>query len=199
MDLLHGPDIEGGRFKNLDYSKKTIKAKTIVDTTFTRCVFAEAVFQECLFHNCVFEKCDLSMLQVKNSQFTGVQFDSCKMMGINWTEAAWQKGGLLRPISFHDCTLNYASFFGLKLKDLKLTHCVAREVDFGEADLTGGVFAETDFAGSIFMHTNLTEADFTSAANYRISPSDNVLKKTKFSLPEAISLLYALDIILVEH
>jgi fluoroquinolone resistance protein len=56
----------------------------------------------------------------------------------------------------------------------------------------------TDFSNSRFQHTNLTEADFTGATNYAIAASLNTLKKTKFSLPEAMSLLYSLDIILTE-
>jgi hypothetical protein len=44
----------------------------------------------------------------------------------------------------------------------------------------------------------LTQADFTGATNYAIAASLNTLKKTKFSLPEAMSLLYSLDIILTE-
>ena len=49
------------------------------------------------------------------------------------------------------------------------------------------------------MHANLTEADFTGAKNYAIAPGMNTLKKTKFSLPEAMSLLYNLDIKLTEY
>jgi uncharacterized protein YjbI with pentapeptide repeats len=137
-------------------------------------------------------------VHVKSSQFSSVQFEGCKVIGINWTEASWQKGGFFRLIDFHDCTLNYSSFFGLKLKGIKITQSTAREVDFGETDLTAGVFDHTDFSGSIFMHTDLTEADFTTATNYSISAKNNTLKKTKFALPEAMSLLYSLDIILVD-
>ena len=52
---------------------------------------------------------------------------------------------------------------------------------------------------SRFNHTNLTEADFSDATHYNISAVDNTLKKTRFSLPEAISLLYSLDIILKDE
>jgi fluoroquinolone resistance protein len=198
MDLLKDASIESGSFKNLDFSKREFKSKEITDTTFTRCVFAEASFVECRFQNCTFNKCDLSMLRVKSSQFSEVQFEECKTIGINWTEASWQKSGFLRLIDFNNCTLNYSSFFGLKLKNIKITRFVAREVDFGEADLTGGLFDGTDFAGSLFMHTDLTEADLANATGYSISAKNNVLKKTRFSLPEAVSLLYGLDIVLVD-
>jgi hypothetical protein len=45
---------------------------------------------------------------------------------------------------------------------------------------------------------DLTQADFTGARDYTIAPNLNQLKQTKFSLPEAMALLYGLDIILTE-
>jgi fluoroquinolone resistance protein len=72
-------------------------------------------------------------------------------------------------------------------------------VDFAEADLTLANCTFTDFTNSRFQHTNLTQADFTGATNYTIAPNLNTLKKTKFSLPEAMALLYGLDIVLTEY
>jgi uncharacterized protein YjbI with pentapeptide repeats len=85
---------------------------------------------------------------------------------------------------------------GLDLRQAKLVRCTAREADFTESDLTGADCNGTDFSSSRFLRTNLTKANFTKASNYSIDPSLNTLKKTRFSLPEAISLLYSLDIIL---
>jgi uncharacterized protein YjbI with pentapeptide repeats len=85
------------------------------------------------------------------------------------------------------------------MKSVILRKCIAREASFEEADLTGADCQETDFSGSRFNLTNLTEADFRGAFNYTISPPDNTLKKTKFSLPEAMSLLHALDIVLTDE
>jgi fluoroquinolone resistance protein len=198
MDFLADSLIEDAEIKGQDYAGKEIKFKEIIDTKFIRCTFTDAFFNECRFKNCAFIQCDLSMMRVKSSRFADVQFEKCKTVGINWTEASWEKGGFFRLIDFDDCALNYSSFFGLKLHKMKMTKCTALEVDFGEADLTGAVFSHTDFSGSIFMHTNLTEADFVNAANYTISAKNNTLKKTKFSLPEAMSLLRSLDIVLVD-
>ena len=75
---------------------------------------------------------------------------------------------------------------------------MARNVDFADANLTQADLTGTDFYGSLFLHTDLTEADLTHAQNYHISASLNVLKRTRFSFPEAMSLLAALNIILVE-
>jgi hypothetical protein len=45
---------------------------------------------------------------------------------------------------------------------------------------------------------DLTAADFNDARNYAIDVKQNRLKKTKFALPEAVSLLKGLDIVLRE-
>ena len=72
-------------------------------------------------------------------------------------------------------------------------------MDFREADLSETDFDGTDLSESLFLNTNLTEADFVGAMNYDISPEKNKLKGAKFSLPEAMSLLFNLDIILVDE
>lgn len=198
MDFLTETYVDDAEFKNQDYANQEIKGKEVRDSVFKGCSFASAALKDCTFRGCRFVGCDLSMVSVKNSQLSNVEFVGCKLIGINWTEAIWEKGGLFRAVDFDDCSLNYSTFFGLKLPKLKLIKCIAREVDFGEADLTEGVFSHTDFMGSIFMHTDLTKADFVHAVNYTIPVKDNVVKGAKFSLPEAIALLRHLDIELVD-
>jgi hypothetical protein len=51
----------------------------------------------------------------------------------------------------------------------------------------------------MFSSTNLTKADLSTAKNYHIPPEQNILKGTRFSLPEAMSLLYSMDIILDDN
>jgi uncharacterized protein YjbI with pentapeptide repeats len=121
------------------------------------------------------------------------------LIGINWTDTAWEKGVFLKPADFIHCALNHSSFLGLNLRKVGLTRCTAQDVDFAEANLTAADCSYTDFQDSRFLHTDLSEADFTGATNYAISPNQNTLKKTKFSLPEAMALLYGLDIVLTEY
>ncbi len=199
MDFLTDPLIEDAELKNQDYSQRLIQFRDARNTTFTRCNFNEATLRECSFINCAFVRCDLSLSHVSGSRFRDVRFESCKLLGINWTEATWEKATLLKAMNFHDCALNYASFFGLRLPRISLTDCVAHEADFAEADLTGAVFTGTDLTGSRFHHTNLTNADFTGATHYTIAANVNTLKKTRFRLPEALALLYSLDIVLTEE
>ena len=126
-----------------------------------------------------------------NSFITDVEFSKCKVIGCDWTKASQIHG-----LDFAGCQINYSNFAMLKLPKIKITGCEAREVDFSETDLSGGSFNGTDFERSVFFKTNLTKADLTGAVNYIIDPRNNTLKKTRFSLPEALSLLSCLDIII---
>jgi len=72
-------------------------------------------------------------------------------------------------------------------------------VDFREADLAKTNFDGTDLSESLFLNTNLSKADFSGAKNYAISPEKNTLKGAKFSLPEAMSLLFNLDLVLMDE
>jgi uncharacterized protein YjbI with pentapeptide repeats len=120
------------------------------------------------------------------------------MIGVDWTDAVWPKEKLLEPITFSKCVINHSTFIGLSLPEIKIVECIAHEVDFREANLPQADFSHTDLSGSLVINTNLTQADFTHARNYAINASLNTLKKTRFSLPEAMSLLHSLDIVLTE-
>jgi uncharacterized protein YjbI with pentapeptide repeats len=104
-----------------------------------------------------------------------------------------------KPVDFVRCALNHSTFVGLNLKNILLIKCIAQDVSFEDADLTNANCTFTDFMDSRFSHTNLTGADFTGATNYSIAANLNTLKKTKFALPEAMNLLYSLDIELTQY
>jgi uncharacterized protein YjbI with pentapeptide repeats len=112
-------------------------------------------------------------------------------MGINWTEAK-----SLSSLSFNDSILDYAIFQSLSLKETPFINCSIKEADFYETDLK-----KSSFTGSILTHTtfnkaNCTEADFRGAMDYTIDVRETNIKKAKFNLPEALTLLHSLDIIL---
>jgi uncharacterized protein YjbI with pentapeptide repeats len=186
-------------FRKLAAAEADISFKQFIDCRFTGCNFSTATLRECVFQNCQFKECDLSLVTVPGSVFSGVHFENSKITGVNLVEAEWEKTGLLKAsVAFVNCNVSHSTFFGLKLKKLLLTKCIAHDVDFGEADLTGANFTHTDFAESRFFKTNLTQADFTHAVHYSIGVHVNTVKKAKFSLPEAMSLLHALEIVLVD-
>jgi uncharacterized protein YjbI with pentapeptide repeats len=193
-------EYSSAEFKKLELRGALVAGKTFQGCAFIRCSFAEAAFHSCVFHDCTFTTCDLSLVKLPGCSFKTVKFEECQLIGVDWTQTGWAvKKVIFKPADFYGCMLNYATFMGLDMKSVILRKCIAREASFEEADLTGADCRETDFSGSRFNHTNLTEADLRGALNYTISPPDNTLKKTKFSLPEAMSLLHALDIVLTDE
>ncbi|MBP6090978.1 MAG: pentapeptide repeat-containing protein, partial [Crocinitomicaceae bacterium] len=73
-----------------------------------------------------------------------------------------------------------------------------QEVDFTEANLAGAIFNECDFHNTVFDRTNLMGANFSTAQNYRINPTNNTLKNAYFSYPGLIGLLSLFNIKIVK-
>ncbi len=180
-------------FNNLNYSKKDLHDKSFYNCTFKKCTFLETILSECTFEKCIFTECDLSLAKFNHAAFIDGRFESSKMIGINWIHAS---SGLPLSVDFFKCILNYSVFMGLSLCKQNMIECTAKEVDFTDANLTGTKCNFTDFSGSRFLNTNLTQTDFSDAINYVIDPNHNKLKKTIFSIPEAMGLLRGFDIIL---
>jgi len=138
------------------------------------------------------------MVQLTGSLFAGPIFEESKLVGIDWTLAAWPPLRLRNTLRFSRCAMGHSTFIGLKLSRMQLIGCTATNADFREADLSKADLSGTDFSASMFYHTELAGADLSLARNYQIRPADNNLKGAKFSLPEAITLLHNLDIRLVD-
>jgi uncharacterized protein YjbI with pentapeptide repeats len=183
-------------YEDQEFSRLSCHAVELNDIEFFRCRFEGCHFlrsavRGCRFEQCVFERCDMSLLKATDSQFIDVRFLKTKMLGIDWTAAA-------SPLSlvFQESIVNHSIFVGLSLRKMEMVQCTAHEVDFTRTNLTSANLAATDFLGSRFADTNLSYADLSKATNYAIHPTMNRLKKTVFSLPEAVSLLSAFDIVL---
>lgn len=179
-----------------------LKGKAITSVKFYACVFKNCdltgvSLRFCTFKECRFESCNLSLLKAGASSFPGTVFKDSKLMGINWTEADWPKLSLAGPPQFHNCVLSDCNFLGLALAGVEIKNCLAKEADFREADLSGADFSGTELAGSLFGGTNLAKANLAGARNYAINVKANQVKDARFSLPEAMSLLYCLDIKIV--
>ncbi len=179
------------KFAKLSHTKEKIHSRVFEDCEFNGCSFIDCTFENCKFLNCAFNECNLTAIIPLKSQLIEVKFSKCKVMGIDWTKA--QK--ITEP-NFSECQINYSNFKLLKLPKIKMVKCEAKEIDFIETDLSHGNFTNTDFEKSLFFKTNLTGADFRGARNYFIDVKTNTLKGTRFALPEALSLLNGLDIII---
>jgi len=191
-------DYSSERFLDLKLDQSELESVNFADCSFARCDFSGTRFINCRFIDCHFEDCDLSLARLPNSVFSTVTFHGSRLLGIDWTEANWTASRLGKPLSFDNCNLSHSTFIGLSLPGLRLAACQARDVDFRESDLSRAELSDTDFIESIFLATNLSGANLSSARNYAITPEENKLAGTRFSLPEAISLLHNMNIRLDE-
>jgi len=185
-------------FKEVNLDRQHILASEFVDCRFVRCSCIEANFNNCRFVSCTFQGCDLSLVHLLGSTLSATHFRDCKLIGVDWTQIDWTAPSLGKPVGFINSTLNHATFIGLALPGIEIRDCTAIDVDFREADLSQVDFSGTDLSESLFANTNLTAADLSRAHNYQIAPQENTIKQAKFSLPEAMSLLYNLDIELID-
>lgn len=188
---------EDQTFKGMVLENDEVREITFQDCTFENCSFKETTVRSCKFSHCSFKNCDLSLMKVDGSTFKDTNFEDSKVIGVNWVKASWGRKEivhLIQTIDFRRCVLNYSTFMGLDLEKMTLRKCIARDVDFSEANLKGADCRFTDFENSQFRHTDLSGVDFCGATNYFIQPHLNTIKQARFSLPEAMSLLYNLDI-----
>jgi uncharacterized protein YjbI with pentapeptide repeats len=183
-------------FKDLELDGTEIISSEFIDCEFFNCSFVESIIKKCRFVNCDFKQCDLSLCKIPESIFINTSFNDSKLIGVNWAQADWSTLDLGKPINLFKSAINHCTFIGLNLNGIQIIDCQAINVDFREADLSQADFSGSDLSDSLFIHTDLTEADLSKARNYLIDPGLNQLKKAKFSLPEAMSLLYNMDIIL---
>lgn len=179
------------KFSKLSLEDVSVQLKIFEECEFNGCHFISCKFKKCKFINCAFNDCIISDMVPFNCRFNEVKFTGCKVIGVDWTKAEE-----LRAPGFNNSQINYSNFRMLKIPKTKIIACEAKEVDFAEADLSQGDFQRTDFEKSIFFKTNLSQADFRGAKNYFIDVKNNVIKKARFSLPEAMALLQSLDIVI---
>jgi uncharacterized protein YjbI with pentapeptide repeats len=84
----------------------------------------------------------------------------------------------------------------LKLTKLIMSNCEIKESDFIGAEIPEADFHGSNLEKSIFSKTNLFKADFRNSRNFSIDFKTNNIKKARFLLTEAVTLLNNLDIII---
>ena len=164
-------------------------------TDFEKCTFQKANFSKVVlesfeFTDCTFINCDFSMAKLTNTVFSRVQFIDCKLMGVDFSKCS----RFTFSVAFDKCILNYCFFLKNNLKKTMFKDCVIKEASFSESDLSFATFHQCDLLSTVFERNNLECCDFRTAQNYTLNPSDNKIKKAKFSFPGVLGLLSHLNI-----
>lgn len=184
---------EDETFDTIDQNNASLAGIEFYSCIFAKSLFQHTVFKGCLFEDCTFESCNLSLATIVESKFVGISFIDSKLTGINW-------GGVkgIFTATFISCILNDNIFTNRSLVKFLFQDCSLQGAIFGNVNLKHAKFWGCDLEKCQFDNTDLSFSDFSTSRNYFIDTKANKLHKTKFSLPEAISLLKNLNIILTE-
>lgn len=175
-----------------DFSTHSFESVEYYDNVFESCNFAEAVLRGAKFSSCTFKDCNFSLVKLDGVFIQDVQFVDCKIVGAQFFKCA----RTFFSAHFRGCFIHYCSFADLNMKNTSFSNSKLKECHFNDTVLTGSSFDGADLSGTIFHNSNLSKCDFSKAVNYTIDPTNNNIKKAKFSLPEAVGLLHGFDIIL---
>ncbi len=189
---MQKPLIQDRKLDKILFAEKFPAPHEFVGCEFSGCHIANTDLSGHEFEDCTFRGCDLSLAIIKNCTFRDVRFEECKMLGLQFHTC----NKFLFSASFTRCMVNLSSFYQLNLKNTSFIASSLREVDFSECNLTQARFDECDLADALFDHTNLEKADLRTATNFRIDPDNNRIRKARFSMQGALSLLakYNIDI-----
>lgn len=200
MNILDNTRYEYLTISDITHTEVSFLATHFHDCTFVNCNFSGSAFDSCAFINCTFTECNISLIKIPRTEIENCMFTRCKMLGIDWTVARWKsfnpKKKVKFKIGFKQCYLNYNIFIGLHMIGVVFNECCLKDAYFETGDLEKANFTVSDLEGAVFSDTNLKEANFADAKNYNIDATKNIITKAKFSFPEAMSLVYALDIVI---
>ena len=181
-------------FTGLHCSGETFADCEWTDCTFVRCTFENCQLQNCQLTDCTFTGCRVRELTARYSQLREAVFDNCDLLGVNWGDLV-PSGRFAAPIAaLRGCRLKYNTFTAMELDRF----C------FDESAITSSLFAECRLAGSDlsgcqldeteFFKCDLRRADLRRAVGSRIDIMSCQLKGARFTHPQVLSLLEALEI-----
>ncbi len=176
-------------FESEIFKQDTDLSIFVSDAEFVDCEFEGVDFQSRDLTNIKIiesriKNCNLSNTNLSYSIFRDIKFSQSKLIGLDFSTL-----NSVSDLSFDLCILDMANLSELILKQTEMTECRCRGTDFTRAKLAKSNFTRSDFDGAIFYETDLRDCDFSEAVNYRIDSNKNFLKGSRFSLPEAVSLL----------
>ncbi|MHA7059154.1 pentapeptide repeat-containing protein [Aquimarina sp. M1] len=180
-------------FTNQDFSNQKLPGNEYDNCTFTNCDFTEANIAVITFLGCTFSDCNFTKVLLKQAAFRDeCIFEDCKLLGANFSSC----DAFMFSAGFQGCILDYASFVSFEIKNTKFIDCKMIGADFTEATIIGSEFRNCDLNSAVFEQTNAEKADFTSAIKFDIDPTQNKLKKAKFSKETIAGVLKKFDLII---
>jgi uncharacterized protein YjbI with pentapeptide repeats len=184
--LLERESFDDETFVGFELARADLSGKAFAGCTFRNVKLPESRWARARLEDCVLESCDLTRLAPAGMALRGVQFNRCKMMGIDWTGV-----GDYPDLGFADCNLDYCSFSALRLRKIPFVRCSLVEANFVDADLTEARFDDCRLTGARFARCDLRKASFAGAQDLLLDPATNQVRGA--SIPPEAALLLAVS------
>lgn len=181
------------RFEGLQAGELPLEGAEFESCTFAACDLTEASLKDAKLYDCRFERTELALVNFQGAALRGVAFESCRLTGVDFGRLGRDPLGI--EATFALCDLSFCLFRKLDLTGFGFDESLLRNAEFVQCKLEGVSFAGSDLERCIFDACNLEGADLRGARNYVMSPFTNRLKGMRVSLPEALGLLGALEVV----
>lgn len=175
---------------------------SLVDAEFLDCTFigsdlSESQVANSRFVDCRFERCDLSLWRPIDAVIGGCTFEDCRLLGIDWTLAAWPRVPLHEANVFLRSDLSMGTFADLDLGAATFAECRLRETSYRHARLPGADFRGSDCRGADFHGADLTGAGLGGAIDLIVDPLTTKLEGATVDAETGVSILASLGLILL--
>jgi fluoroquinolone resistance protein len=183
---------EGEAIEGLDLTGAHLGGKEFYRCDFKGCDFTEAELAGSVFEDCSFHECNLSNPKVAGARLIKAEFFDCKVVGINF----YHFDQLLFDSRFTGSRIQNCNFSELKMKRASFLDCRIDECDFEDAFLVEAKFDDSVFRETLFHGCDLERASFLEASGYAIDPRTNKVRKAVFSVPDVLSLVECLGVVI---
>ena len=99
-------------FESVTFTTEMMADAQFAYCTFKNCILRDIQFKNLIFEECEFFSCDFTGSNLNSIALRSVDFNECKLIGLNFEGV----NPFRLSFRFHDCLLDYASFYKLTLK-----------------------------------------------------------------------------------
>lgn len=192
--MPEGHDYEEKVFEHIKMEGERLADCRFFDCEFRNCVMEEGSLVRCNLIGCRFYNCNIVSLKTEDTQLKNCEFTDCNLIGVNWNKLL-PAGNVLEPVHrLSNCFLKYNTFYKMSLKKFDFSGNMLQDCIFEDCNLKESVLKGCGLTDTQFLACDLRKADFREAQGYLIDIATNKIKDARFSFPEVIRLLDALEI-----
>ena len=186
--------IEGRIFAEKNFQQTVIENYEFADCDFENCKFEECKIIGCIFKSCRFDNCTVITLNSQHSEVKNVSLKNCNLIGVHWEELLPSGRYAYAMERMEKCYLKYNSFVDMSFVKFDFSGNFIQESRFENCNLAESSFRNCRLERTQFDGCDIRNADFRESCGYLIDITSNKIKNAKFSYPEVVRLLDALDI-----